>query len=367
LGLCVSGAIPMAYAGFQFTAPAQPVQNNQNNVPPLNGALLPTPENNIEIMPAAPQRSISNVQSLPPQAIVNPKISTPAPKTGLGSLSPATSTPMSIAPANPKIAQQSNQLPVAVGFGNDLPLVTALRQVIPDNYTYVLEESVPMGQSVSWNGGRPWDQVLADMIGPMGLRANIANDKVIITNENKMANVASMPEPIRDMRPSTQYAMAPTNVVPASPIMSDVSNANAMPSVPQAVETPIIMAPASMPVTQMRVEGLSSVSQMNAPTAPLPSRVVPQVTRGNWSAVKGDSLRNVLEEWTGQAGAELFWSSDYDYPLAGDVNVSGTFEEATENLLLGFEQARPKPVARLHPNLPHGPAVLVVETIQTLD
>jgi len=74
-----------------------------------------------------------------------------------------------------------------------------------------------------------------------------------------------------------------------------------------------------------------------------------------------------LEEWSGQAGAEIFWSSDYDYPLAGEVNISGSFEEATETLLRGFEQARPKPVARLHPNLPHGPAVLVVETRQTLD
>jgi len=75
-------------------------------------------------------------------------------------------------------------------------------------------------------------------------------------------------------------------------------------------------------------------------------------------------LKTVLESWSNLEGVDLFWSADYDYDLIGDVNISGNFEEAVEELLKGFSDAKPKPVGRLHPNLPHGPAVLVIETSQ---
>jgi hypothetical protein len=90
--------------------------------------------------------------------------------------------------------------------------------------------------------------------------------------------------------------------------------------------------------------------------------VVPEVTQGQWTALSGTSLKTVLEDWSNIEGVDLFWSSDYDYPLVGDVNITGTYEEAVAGLLEGFSDAKPKPVGRLHPNLPHGPAVLLVET-----
>jgi hypothetical protein len=90
--------------------------------------------------------------------------------------------------------------------------------------------------------------------------------------------------------------------------------------------------------------------------------IVPDVSMGQWTAQSGTSLKTVLESWSNLEGVDLFWSSDFDYPINGDVNISGTYEEAVEALLLGFSEANPKPVGRLHPNLPHGPAVLLIES-----
>ena len=189
----------------------------------------------------------------------------------------------------------------------------------------------------------------------------------------QMAMATAAPEPIAQVaaQPVTpvaeQIAWAPAKQTAMPEVEPVTSWAEDAPAAPQ----PTVYEPAPQqytpPVVQEVAVHPQPKVQFNAPPPAPTSRVVPAVTRGTWVANKGDSLRNVLEEWSTQAGSDMFWSSDYDYPLAGAVNVSGSFEEAVQNLLRGFEQARPKPVARLHPNLPHGPAVLVVETLQSLD
>jgi len=371
-----------ANAGFEFTAPIQTSAPQQQAIPSLNGSLLPTLPNitmqeQDAPMPAVPNAPVnSQPVALAPQnnrtpvAPVASPVSAPrAPQTGIASLAPQqqqmvqpmqqpsamAATPAPSTAPTPTAASTPTAAPtpsmngydMAVGFGKNLPLVTALRQVVPNDYAYVLNDDVPMGKTVSWDGGRPWNVVLNEMIEPLGLKSNIDGSRVLIE---------------RAVRPMTRTAMAPTY---ETPVMND--------AMPEPMDMPMQVEPmptppsAPAPVVNMSVSAPQSVAQFSAPVAPIPSRIVPQVTRGTWSANRGDSLRSVLQEWSGQAGAELFWSSDFDYPLAGAVNISGTFEEATENLLKGFEQARPKPIARLHPNLPHGPAVLVVETRQTLD
>jgi hypothetical protein len=62
-----------------------------------------------------------------------------------------------------------------------LPLALALSQVIPENYALFFETAVDAEQtSVSWEGGKPWNQVLQDMLAPLGLRAEIQPNLVMI-------------------------------------------------------------------------------------------------------------------------------------------------------------------------------------------
>ncbi len=69
----------------------------------------------------------------------------------------------------------------AVGFGRDLPLALALSQVVPDDYAFGFADDKVAGEIVTWQGGKPWDQVLNDMLADQGLRAIIQGKKVTIT------------------------------------------------------------------------------------------------------------------------------------------------------------------------------------------
>jgi len=82
----------------------------------------------------------------------------------------------------------------------------------------------------------------------------------------------------------------------------------------------------------------------------------------SWEADRGDSLRRVLERWARSAAVEFNWMAEYDYPLQASVHFTGTFEDAVRNLLVGFENAHPQPVAELHSNSRAGQTVLVVAT-----
>lgn len=70
----------------------------------------------------------------------------------------------------------------AVGFGRDLPLALALSQVVPAEYSYAFAQNVNVGTMVSWQGGKPWNVVLDEMLAPNGMKADIQDGQIIIKN-----------------------------------------------------------------------------------------------------------------------------------------------------------------------------------------
>ena len=58
---------------------------------------------------------------------------------------------------------------IVAGFGRDLPLVIALQQVAPAGHQFAFSSGVNPGVTVSWEGGKPWQAVLNDMLAPQGL------------------------------------------------------------------------------------------------------------------------------------------------------------------------------------------------------
>ena len=70
----------------------------------------------------------------------------------------------------------------AVGFGRDLPLALALSQVVPPEYSYAFARNVNVGTTVSWQGGKPWNEVLDEMLAQNGMKAEIEGGQVTIHN-----------------------------------------------------------------------------------------------------------------------------------------------------------------------------------------
>ena len=70
---------------------------------------------------------------------------------------------------------------LATGFGRDVPLEFAVRQVVPAAMHVEYAETVDRQLRVSWQGGKPWPQVLHAVLVPIGLRVVTSGQTVKIT------------------------------------------------------------------------------------------------------------------------------------------------------------------------------------------
>jgi hypothetical protein len=56
------------------------------------------------------------------------------------------------------------------GFGDDVPLDFAVKQIVPPSLRVEYGATVDRQLRVSWKGGKPWQQVLRSLVDPIGLR-----------------------------------------------------------------------------------------------------------------------------------------------------------------------------------------------------
>jgi hypothetical protein len=103
----------------------------------------------------------------------------------LGGMPPAPTTtqgPRPLAPpegqgassAKPRTPPAHTDAAIAVGFGRDVPLEFAVRQVAPRWVRVSYGENVDRQVRISWRGGRPWNQVLGGVLTPLGLHMTMS-------------------------------------------------------------------------------------------------------------------------------------------------------------------------------------------------
>ena len=81
------------------------------------------------------------------------------------------------------------------GFGSDMPLALALRQIVPAQYAFSFGKGVNPGTTISWTGGQPWNIVLDTAISPLGITFQL-DDKKILLRAAETSNVIS--DPVND-------------------------------------------------------------------------------------------------------------------------------------------------------------------------
>lgn len=82
--------------------------------------------------------------------------------------------------------------PVVQGFGTRVPLVIALRQILPSGYSFAHGDGVDLGASVDWKGGKPWNDVLNDTLSAAGLKASVTGETVFIQKADAVAPAAAV-------------------------------------------------------------------------------------------------------------------------------------------------------------------------------
>lgn len=385
-----------ASAGFEFTPPLK-------TVIPEGGALMPE-------MPAVPRDSVETIELHDNAAMM----AAPAPAFNpLVQPRPPTAVEQTTAPHDDIVSEPVGQAALtmpsayeeALGFGADIPLALAMRQIVPPQYAYAFDLSVDQGVRITWNGGKPWDVVLSDALNPHGLGLVITDKTVRVmpdhqidlpspmltapVNDVAVAPVVIEKEPVQEVyirRNSTGEPMAqgraPGTTLEAMPKdqpsfwshfgLKTAKRTTTIRNTAVVSEQP---APDPLPPTlQVDAPALVMAEMHDDParvpmslTTPPDEIVVQDVTAVDpyvmnfWQAEQGDSLRNVLQTWADEAGVQLFWVPVGDYQLTGPVRLEGSFTEAVTQVLSAFGEDGPRPVGRLHPNLPSGPAVLIIE------
>ena len=70
--------------------------------------------------------------------------------------------------------------PALSGFGDQVPLTFAVRQIVPANFQVAYADTVQKEAPVNWKGGEPWRATLADAVRPLGLVVTVSGPKVTI-------------------------------------------------------------------------------------------------------------------------------------------------------------------------------------------
>lgn len=293
---------------------------------------LPTPEVTAErALSAAPTQPVAEPSTEPlivdnttPAPVIDQTTALPLPAQD-AKVAPAPAVEPVLAPAAAAIPSEpvvQAEAPVE-GFGKDIPLAIALREIAPSKYAYSFNPRDLGGAKISWRGGKPWREVLQSALTPLNLTMVVTDNVILISQKHTPVSAVS------------QSAPAPVSAATEEPM-------------------PLVEAPKSDVVS-------------DAVSAPAPAEKAPLVTGAvdmksvlKWEARPGTTLRKTLESWSKLASVELNWSTAYDYPIQSSFYFDGTFSDAVASLLSSYGGESQKPKGRFYPNLPEGPSVLMI-------
>ncbi len=247
--LCFSAS---AYAGFEWRGPIEPPVRQQAPAPVTGGGMSPelAPITAWEApaaqpAPDAPAAAVESVHAEPVSPALKPFAAAPAAQTS--------------APQTMPVEGE-----VLAGFGRDLPLVIALQQVAPAGHQFSFAPGVNPGATVSWEGGKPWQAVMTDMLAPQGLEYQMQGNVVAVGHAT---GGAVAPAPVD----STMSEM-PADDMTAAP--ADVAAPAATAAVAAPSSEPVTIRrqrPAAAANTDGRTAGSQAGTHMSAKSAAAPA------------------------------------------------------------------------------------------------
>ena len=171
---------------------------------------------------------------------------------------------------------------------------------------------------------------------------------------------------------NTLNAPAQANNAPIPAGTKEVYNAQG-----QQVPIPIVYTNSGQPVVAPNPPVYTSTGQQVPPSTPvvytpagLPVLSPVQAPQANndddgdlvkdWLAEEGQSLKDLLTQWSDDAGWRLIWKTNRNYTLNAGAMFRGTFADVSSALVRAFARARPAPIATFY----KGNRVLVIETME---
>lgn len=260
------------------------------------------------------------------------------------------------------------------GFGTDIPLEFAVRQIVPEGHTVQIDEGVDVNARATWTDEGGWRQALASAARSAGYVATVADRTVRIQRPGALVqSVAAAPAAAPQSRPRPAPAASSSSSssqdAPAARPRPAPQRGAAPPSRPRP-RSAAGPAPAQSSETLVSGGGFVLMAQRARPVASAPERVASADASGwreyeqapaavaarGWIAQEGHTLHAILDDWATTEGWRLEWNSRYEYKLTSSARFDGDFVTATTELMRSMAQARPVLTAKFY----QGNKVLVV-------
>lgn len=226
---------------------------------------------------------------------------------------------LALAAASPAGAQSIE------GFGRDIPLSLAVKQIAPAGAKVSFGNGVDVRERVTWEGGDDWHRVLDAVATSRGYVVTYAGRSVRITRQGDPN------PPIEPARAVQQAAAGGQGGIVFVPYRG-----------PGPGPGPVAAGPAHGPGGP----GWQPYGANPAPAAPPAA----------WRADKDASLRGILESWGTRSGWSVVWKSQYEYRLQAGAQFAGDFVQASGELIRSVGEVQP----RLNVTFFKGNRVLVV-------
>lgn len=225
------------------------------------------------------------------------------------------------------------------GFGTDIPLDRAAREIVPSNITIDYGEGVDRNINVSWSSASDWQSALRSAVSKRGLTASFGTNSVVIakgstsasapaktySSDAKTSTATSRPRPAKPAQPPKRSS-APKAEVAEAPLQGGGGFTIRPYKGGKPVED--VKAPADKPAD----ERLATKGEKFEPYKP---------TAGQFSVKSGQMLHPVLAEWASKSGWDVIWESEYDYKIEANASFGGNFVDAVTQIVTAMAEARP--------------------------
>ena len=178
-------------------------------------------------------------------------------------------------------------------------------------------------------------------------------------------------QPKRVLSQSRQEAEAIPVIVPAiedNPKRIDLMNTDREQTYisNQELERQVKLTKAIQKPTVTQADGSPQVAMPAQPVASVESVIADSkaAASGQWFAKTGQSVRDVLVEWSLNENVELVWDSDNQFKVLKNLNINKSYEDAVAALLGQYmhENVEARPVGQLYVDPNDGRKVLIVHT-----
>lgn len=102
---------------------------------------------------------------------------------------------------------------------------------------------------------------------------------------------------------------------------------------PQPVASAARIVRPAMPI--VRATSIASMASESSTIIPVVNKKMMPILP-IWSATQGQTLREVIENWAQQAGYQLVWDANYDYPIRAKLQFNLPFIDAIQRLFNAY-------------------------------